>query len=87
MDNIGVGALVNGERPPTKKALREALANAPTTVELDSTAAVGGHVGKTFRGDAIPEGVRLNVVGPDPYTARNWYANVTCGRDGKTRLA
>lgn len=87
MDNIGVGALVNGERPPTKKALREALTNAPATVELDSTAAVGAHIGETFRGDNIPDGVRLNVVGPDPYTARNWYANVTRGRDGKPRLS
>lgn len=87
MDNIGVGAQLSTGRPATKKALRDALTSAPETVRFDATAAVGAQVGQTFTGDAIPDGVRLNVVGPDPYTARNWYANVTRGRDGKPRLA
>lgn len=87
MDNIGVGAWVNGERPRTKKALRDALTKAPATVLLESTAAVGAHIGKTFQGGEVPDGVRLNVAGPDPYSARNWFANVTRGRDGKPRLS
>lgn len=86
MDNIGVGAWLPDGRPATKTALRKALADAPGTVRFNATAKVGPHIGKSFQGDAIPEGVRLNVVGPDPDTARVWYGNVTLGRNGRPRL-
>jgi hypothetical protein len=76
MSGIGVGAFIDGVRPASKKALREALRDAPATVRFDATAAVGPDVGTWFTGDALPEGRRLDVCGPDPYRARDWWANV-----------
>lgn len=76
MSGIGVGAFIDGERPKSKKALREALRDAPATVRFDATAAIGPDVGASFTGDKLPEGRRLDVTGPDPYRARDWWANV-----------
>jgi hypothetical protein len=76
---VNTGAYVSGSRPRTKKALREAVASAPQTVTFDSTAALGPGAGRTFSA-SDPEDIGtavLVVTGPDPYTKRNWYANVT----------
>lgn len=80
MSYINVGAFINGERPKSKKALREALKGAPETVSFDSTSPMGPQ----FSGaaSAIPAEVTLSVAGPDPYTRRNWFASVT--RTGDT---
>lgn len=40
MAYVNVGAYVNGVRPKTKKALKEAMANAPETVQFDRTSHV-----------------------------------------------
>ena len=64
-----------GERPKTKKALKEAMRDDPASVVFDPTAAFGTQ--EFIRGDDVPSGVVLVVVGPDPYTKRTWYANVT----------
>jgi hypothetical protein len=87
VDNIGVGAFVNDVRPATKAALRVALRDNPETVTFDATAAIGPRVGEIYRGDDVPEGVRLNVVGPNPYNARAWYATIARGKDGRPRLS
>jgi len=75
---INTGALVNGRRPATKKALREAVKADPASVTFDSTAMMGARAGDTISCDItdIGAGNTLSVVGPDPYTARNWYASV-----------
>lgn len=85
MENINVGAFINNERPPSKAALKRALANDPAAVRFDATTAIGPRVGAEFTGDALPEGVRLVLVGPDPYQARNWYGNVEL-KNGAPRL-
>lgn len=57
----------------TKKALKEAIKERPTAVWLFSTSAFGGWSG--FASD-LPPGATFNVIGPDPYKKRSWYATV-----------
>lgn len=59
---------------PTKKGLKTAIKEAPETVWLYTTSALG----ESWSGfaPALPDDVKFNVVGPDPYTKRTWYANV-----------
>jgi hypothetical protein len=92
---INVGAFVSGERPRTKKALREALRDTPDAVIFDRTLIPGRHLPPEFRGNylpvtgthRIPTGVTLSVVGPDPYRVRKWYASVTVDSGGRIRIA
>jgi hypothetical protein len=70
----------------TKTALRTALRDNPSAVLFESTEAIGGNAGATFRGDEIPEGVRLQVCGPDPYTSRKWYATAAL-KNGTPKLS
>ena len=86
MSFINVGAYVGGQRPKSKKALREALAASPGTVFFDSTAAFGAHAGEDLPAVRLPEilgGDVLEVVGPDPYSKRNWYATVAVAGTGE----
>lgn len=85
MSFINVGAYINGERPASKKALREALANAPESVRFDGTALLG----EQFNGppSTIPAGVKLSVAGPDPYTSRKWFATVEHKAGGGFKLS
>jgi len=76
MSGIGVGATIDGRDPKSKTELREALRDRPAAVEFYSTALVGEHVNKRFTGETLPEDVRLDVTGPNPYNARHWWANV-----------
>jgi hypothetical protein len=65
----------------TKKALREAIVDDPASVLLYGTSPLGAQ----FEGETAadcPEGVKLQVVGPDPYSRRNWYATIE-NRGGK----
>jgi hypothetical protein len=66
----------------TKKAFREQIAADPTLVILEATSLHGNEYGGILS-DA-PDG-NYYVVGPDPYTARNWYAQVTI-RGGKATV-
>ena len=68
-------AYVNGQKPKTKKALREAVASGQDVVFTDT-----GFVNNkgTLTADQLsPSDV---IVGPDAHTARNWYANVRNGK-------
>jgi hypothetical protein len=89
----GVGAMSpDGQRIPTKTALKRLLLGekksstepAPSEVLFDVTDLLGDYAGQTFRGDDLPEGVSLQVVGPDPQTKRIWYATVTRTEHGIT---
>jgi hypothetical protein len=74
MSYVNTGALVGSKRPKTKTALKAALKADPSEVYFDATsfmAPVGG-----YSGDEVPSGVKLSVVGPDPYSKRSWYATV-----------
>jgi hypothetical protein len=96
MSYVNVGAYVNGARPASKKALREAIAawNASPTeapsLRFDSTAAMGPLAGEDITAhDLVTKhsGHVLQVVGPDPYRKRNWYASVEVRVGGKLRLS
>jgi len=78
MSYINVGASdLAGNRIKTKAALKAALSQDPESVEFDGTSPMGP---QAFREPAtiatLPEGHTLSVCGPDPYTKRNWFANV-----------
>jgi hypothetical protein len=71
----------DGHRFKTKKALKECAASpAADTIQLEATSLFGneyaGYLGRAPHG-------KYTVVGPDPYTRRNWYATIEVGkRDG-----
>lgn len=90
MRYINVGALDanGGGRIPTKKALKEALAGdesreSAVGIVFDQTSLRQErgfpNVGYVFD---LPPDATLQVVGPDPYNNRRWYANVTRNSDG-----
>lgn len=82
---VNVGAKDrDGRRFRTKRALREALDFAPSEVLFDCTEHHTSAL-PMYCADSIPTGVRLVVVGPDPYRKRDWYANVV-QHGGKPRL-
>jgi hypothetical protein len=95
MTYINVGAKIDTETgdgtvpqyAKSKTALRTALKDNPSAVLFESTEALGPNEGKTFRGDEIPQGVRLQVCGPDPYTSRKWYATAELKPDGTPKLS
>lgn len=70
---INTGALVANLRPATKTALKNAIKANPDIVTFDATAL--GDAGSVTP-NHIPQGVKLSVVGPCPYTSRKWYATV-----------
>lgn len=73
---VNVGAKTReGRRFKTKAALRRALDDAPSEVLFDITE-LRDAPPEDICGDSIPTGMRLVVVGPDPYNRRVWYANV-----------
>ena len=77
MTYVNCGAYVDGERPKTKKALREALNN-HSYVDFDVTTIYRNRGGEII--EATPDGIgtdTISVVGPDPYASRRWYASVT----------
>ena len=65
----------------SKKSLKEAIKENPSRVFLYDTSAFGSK----FSGCAteLPEGMKFNVVGPDPYTRRDWFATIYKGRGGR----
>jgi hypothetical protein len=73
------GAQFRGKQ--TKAGLREAVKTTPSNVYLYDTSAFGSK----FSGSAteLPKSICFNVVGPDPYSRRDWYASVYMGRGGK----
>lgn len=68
----------------TKAALKAAIKDDPGEVYLFDTSAFGSK----FSGSAkmLPPNISFNVVGPDPYSNRSWYATVYKGRDGVVRV-
>jgi hypothetical protein len=75
-----VGAFVNGTRPKSKKALREAIATGQT-VHFDGTSAFESFY--LYDPLELAEGERLSVVGPDPYNKRSWYATIERKANGR----
>lgn len=73
------GARFTGKQ--TKTGLKDAIKYRPHEVTLYGTSDMGPQFSN--RADALPEGTCFNVVGPNPYSRRDWYASVYRGRGGK----
>lgn len=80
MDYVTAGAKDReGERFPSKKALKEALTADPSEVIFDITDLFHSELGKLICADSIPADVTVQVAGPDPYTSRKWFASIITG--------
>ena len=79
---VNVGAFIDGQRPPSKKALREALRDAPETVLFDCTEVFGEYAGRRFRAVEILPEQKLQVTIPDPYLSRRAFGTVTRNSQG-----
>lgn len=68
----------------TKKALREAVAIGKRVYFYGTS-----ELGPRYEGylDEVPVGVSLSVVGPNPYTNRRWYAQVSRSKEGKVKVS
>jgi len=75
------GIWINGTRPKSKKAIKEAL-TAGDEVALEATSMFGNEYGGLVA-DA-PDGAYV-FVGPDPYNKRNFYGTLTV-RSGKVTV-
>lgn len=82
MGYINVGAYVDGNRPKSKKALRDALKNAPNTVTFDPTSMFDKGGTRTI--DNLYPDDKFQVTGPDPYKDRKWYATISKNGDKVT---
>ena len=73
---MSIQAYVNGNPPATKKALRDAILNAPNTVDLFDTSFINnrGHIPIS---EMNPSDV---IVGPNCENNRKWYANIRNGK-------
>ena len=74
------GIFIDGQRPKSKKAIKEALAANPERVRIEHTSMFSsqGHVGALD----LTAGEKVDFVGPDPYTKRNFYGTIARTRDG-----
>ena len=75
--NVGNG----GRRPRTKRELREAVVADPNGVVLEATAPgePDGRITDPWTWEGHTKGrmaYTVQIVGPDPYTERNWYATL-----------
>lgn len=82
---INVGASYDGERIKTKTLLRKLCKESPADVTFDATA-IRTDAQWSGRATEIPDGMRLSVAGPDPYTNRRWYAIVAREANGKVTV-
>lgn len=67
------GIYINGQRPKSKKAIKDAIAADPASVSIDSTSMFGGFSGPVTEGS---DGDYM-FVGPDPHTKRSFYGTIT----------
>lgn len=75
---MAYGIFVNYERPKSKKAITEAIANNANVI-LENTAIIGNRYDGLL--DYAPDG-EYTFVGPDPRTSRKYYGVIE-KRDGK----
>ena len=67
------GIKINGQWAKTKKAVKQAVSEAPETVYIVGTSLFGNE----YDGPLLdaPNG-RIDFVGPDPYNSRKFYGNI-----------
>ena len=69
------GIFINGVRPKTKAAVKQAIAQRPETVVLEATSVFGNEYGGCVL--SMPEHAPAYCVGPDPERKRSFYLNIT----------
>jgi hypothetical protein len=72
---VAQGIFVNHRRPKSKKEIMEAVKADPSLVSIEATSLFGNE----FEGNAteMPENKVIYFVGPDPYTKRNFYGQIS----------
>jgi hypothetical protein len=75
------GIFINGKRPKSKKAVKEACAGFDS-VRLEATSMFGNEYDGFV--SSAPDGT-YTFVGPDPYTKRSFYGNIIV-KDGKVTV-
>jgi hypothetical protein len=83
--NGGVRSATTNTPIASKAALKRAVVADPADVMFFCTS----ELGEVFNGrlTETPESAKLQVVGPDPYTNRRWYATVTRDAAGTIKVA
>jgi hypothetical protein len=76
---LNCGASVSNRRVKTKAELKALMRENPSQVTFDATSMFDRD--GSFKGDAIPAGVTLSVVGPDPRTP-DMVSSIMHGRVG-----
>lgn len=76
------GIFIDGRRPKSKKEIKEVCALDPSRVSLEATSLIASD---EYDGPVAnaPRNKRFGFVGPDPYTKRNFYGNITVQDGGK----
>ena len=69
------GLFIEGQRPKTKKAVKEAIAVDPASVSVEDTSWFPNGDYSGSLADA-PVGTKVHFVGPDPHTLRNFYGSL-----------
>lgn len=77
------GIFIGFERPKSKKAVKEAIAENPARVRIEATSFFGNEYDGLVA-DAPPG--RYDFVGPDPHISRNFYGNIIVKDDGSVTV-
>lgn len=67
------GIYIDFARPASKKAVKQAVTDAPSHVHIEATSMFGDEYDGPL--DKMPDG-RITFVGPDPYTSRKFYGTI-----------
>lgn len=76
------GIYIGSERPKSKKAIKEAIAETPNKVRVEITSMVAPDAGRTLTLEELAPGRRYDFVGPDPFTSRKFYGSITKTQTG-----
>jgi hypothetical protein len=71
------GIYINGQRPKSKKVVKEYVALYPEKVRLEATSMFGNEYDGSV--ENAPDGT-YTFVGPDPHRDRKFYGNIVISR-------
>lgn len=75
------GLFVDGNRPSSKKQVRDVLAlGQPERISIEATSFFGNE----YDGELVdaPVGTKVDFVGPDPYRSRKFYGRLSVTEKG-----
>ena len=78
------GIYIDGRRPKSKKEIRETANADPGRIEIEATSVFGNEYGGPVNG--LPAGQTVTFVGPDPYTSRKFYGQLSRDDGGKVTV-